>query len=923
MRLARYALALASIFAIAGPVGPARAAVTATIVEFAGDVVITGSGTLNITSGTLFGSIPGGSIVGATNQIGMGVPGTYEAYFMAITGPSSFGPGVGVSFASTSAAGDLFGLSFVPGQSGLGVPVGYVSGSPLSGSSTHAGQSLASMGLTPGVYEWTWGSGPSADSFTLTIDGTPPTPTTARILLVGDSWLSQSCGFPFNTALANQGFGQYRAACTETTTPGSTAHEWADPAGRAVITNALNTNPEADIVHLSMGGNDPFYWIGQNVVDPAVYGPQILADIQTVVDHILSVRPWARITIWPYDYTEGSNNAALGAFAQSLIDAAALTPRFVVLNTAGVLHHTFGFPAGAPPFNPGDTPLPGGYPDYIPLLGGDPSQQADPATFADPVHPNTASYIALAEFGIDEFYADWLAPGAISEIINLDDGLDGPHGVAVDASGNVFVAGEISDNVFRISPGGVKSEIINLADGLDGPIGVAVDASGNVFVAGYLSHNVFRITPGGAKSEIINAGDGLGGPIGVAVDASGNVFVAGSASHNVFRITPGGVKSEIINAGDGLGYPNGVAVDASGNVFVAGYFSDNVFRITPGGVKSEIINASDGLDGPFPMAVDASGNVFVAGYLSHNVFRITPGGVKSEIINLGDGLDGPYGVAVDASGNVFVSGSLSDNVFRITPGGVKSEIINLFDVLSGPRGVAVDTSGNVFVAGGDSDNVFRITPGDDDLDGVPSATEQAGPNGGDGNGDGIPDDEQVEVASMPDLGGSDYVTLEAVSGCGAVSNVGVFAEAPGAGGDPAYDYAYGLVSFTLPCPGPVDVKLYFHGTSSLTPPYRKYGPTTPGDANTLAWYNMPGAVFDTETVDGNLVSTVTFTLSDGDLGDATGVDGQIVDPGGPVSVPEPGFGVSLLSGIALLRSLALRRRGGGARASPGARSEPL
>ena len=89
------------------------------------------------------------------------------------------------------------------------------------------------------------------------------------------------------------------------------------------------------------------------------------------------------------------------------------------------------------------------------------------------------------------------------------------------------------------------------------------------------------------------------------------------------------------------------------------------------------------------------------------------------------------------------------------------------------------------------------------------------------------------------------------------------------------------------------------------PREQKWEPIS-GDSNTLAWYTMPGAVFGSELVNASTVATVEFSLSDGVLGDATGVDGQIVDPGGPV--PEPGFGISLLSGIALLRWLALRRR---------------
>ncbi|MEE2663843.1 MAG: SGNH/GDSL hydrolase family protein [Myxococcota bacterium] len=230
---------------------------------------------------------------------------------------------------------------------------------------------------------------------------------TERILLVGDSWLSQSCDDGvFDTALANKGFFQQSSVCAATTIPGSTAAQWAST-NLGLITTELTSNPTVDIVHLSMGGNDAAIYAGQGQT-PEQYVPIILADIQIVVDHILSIRPSARISIWPYDYTLVSNNLGIGYLAQELINLAALTPGFFVLNTAGVLHHTFGFPLGSPAFNPGDTPLPGSYPNYAPLLGGDPNQQADPVTFRDAVHPTEASYIALAEFGIDEFYASWI-----------------------------------------------------------------------------------------------------------------------------------------------------------------------------------------------------------------------------------------------------------------------------------------------------------------------------------------------------------------------------------------------------------------------------------------------------------------------------------------------------------------------------------
>jgi len=172
---------------------------------------------------------------------------------------------------------------------------------------------------------------------------------------------------------------------------------------------------------------------------------------------------------------------------------------------------------------------------------------------------------------------------------------------------------------------------------LDAPFDVATDSSGNVFVSGNISDNVFKITPGGIITEIIDStGDGIGNllnsPTGIATDSSGNVFVAGSSSVNAFKITPGGIITEIIDStGDGIGNvlvsPREITTDSSGNVFVPGTGSDNVFKITPGGTITEIIDAiGDGggntLSGPFAVATDSSGNVFVVGVGSDNAFKI-------------------------------------------------------------------------------------------------------------------------------------------------------------------------------------------------------------------------------------------------------------------------------------------------------------
>ncbi len=249
--------------------------------------------------------------------------------------------------------------------------------------------------------------------------------------------------------------------------------------------------------------------------------------------------------------------------------------------------------------------------------------------------------------------------GVITEIIDsTGDGagnvLIKTIAIAADAAGNVYVAGWGSDNAFKITPpyGAVNAtEIIDsTGDGagnvLDLPTAIAVDAAGNVYVSGNVSNNVFKITPpyGAANAtEIIDiTGDGAGNPLwnagGIAVDGAGNVYVAGWVSDNVFKITPTGVITEIIDStGDGAGNTlmgaSPVAVDATGNVYVTGCQSDNAFMITPPyGAQNatEIIDSTgDGagnpLEWPVGVAVDDAGQVFVTGLESDNAFKITIG----------------------------------------------------------------------------------------------------------------------------------------------------------------------------------------------------------------------------------------------------------------------------------------------------------
>ncbi len=104
---------------------------------------------------------------------------TALAFYSGLTGPASFGTG-GMKSASAG-SGDLVG--FYRSSTDLVVPSGYASGTALSDSDTYTGQSFATLGITPGTYTYTWGTGANADS--LTINAVVPEPSTWALLAVG------------------------------------------------------------------------------------------------------------------------------------------------------------------------------------------------------------------------------------------------------------------------------------------------------------------------------------------------------------------------------------------------------------------------------------------------------------------------------------------------------------------------------------------------------------------------------------------------------------------------------------------------------------------------------------------------------------------------------------------------------------------
>ncbi|MEM7053077.1 MAG: choice-of-anchor U domain-containing protein [Pseudomonadota bacterium] len=195
---------------------------------------------------------------------------------------------------------------------------------------------------------------------------------------------------------------------------------------------------------------------------------------------------------------------------------------------------------------------------------------------------------------------------------------------------------------------------------------------------------------------------------------------------------------------------------------------------------------------------------------------------------------------------------------------------------------------------------------DEDSDGVPAVIENQAPNNGDGNNDGIPDGAQDNVASLPTFDGSGFITVVTRGGCDTLNEV--VALSPTSQASPApvdRVFPFGLVGFALPCENALVDVIFHQAQFDGGVRYFKFGPTTPGDAGTEQWYDFNGA-----SRAGNVW---TLTLADNALGDASGDDGIINDPGGPgtlqmLAVPTTGQVALVIMMLLLLLIAGLHLR---------------
>jgi uncharacterized protein (TIGR03437 family) len=359
---------------------------------------------------------------------------------------------------------------------------------------------------------------------------------------------------------------------------------------------------------------------------------------------------------------------------------------------------------------------------------------------------------------------------------------NGPNGLAIDRSGNLFIADTGNNRVRRVSPDGIIATVMGTgaidfsgdggpATSASGhPIGVAVDLSGNLFVADWQGR-VRKVARNGIITTVPDGGSppaGSGYPVGVTVDTAGHLFIADTYRNRVQKISPDGTIVTVAGvgtagfSGDGgpatsaqLHHPSAVAVDGAGNLFIVDYnnYEENapegnrrIRKVSVEGIITTVAGggkespgdggpAVDAVLAPIGVAVDGDGNLFIADLEAGRLRKVSPDGTISTVAGnggqccfAGDGgpatsaqLYFPTGLALDSGGNLLIADG--PRIRKVSPGGTITSVAgNGSFGLSGDggpatgaqlgviSGIAVDAADNLFLTDLSHGRVRKISP---------------------------------------------------------------------------------------------------------------------------------------------------------------------------------------------------------------------
>jgi DNA-binding beta-propeller fold protein YncE len=242
---------------------------------------------------------------------------------------------------------------------------------------------------------------------------------------------------------------------------------------------------------------------------------------------------------------------------------------------------------------------------------------------------------------------------------------------------------------------------------LNGPSGLALDASGNLYVANFNSNQVLVYNPNYVQQAAMSITSGLSAPVGVAFDSKGNVYIAnvsgGGGDGSITQYSSAGVQNTSFLITDGIAIPTAITVDGLDDLHVLNFFDVTVYPL------------ADTLNGPFRLAtipVNTSGceplqcaiavhgadlyvgeRLYPQGWEKGFVSELLAGGGRFPVFQVTN--DGVAALATDRAGDLYVVAGNGE----VDLWGPKGRVVFLQPLSFTPAGIAVDSArGRVYVS---------------------------------------------------------------------------------------------------------------------------------------------------------------------------------------------------------------------------------
>ncbi len=276
----------------------------------------------------------------------------------------------------------------------------------------------------------------------------------------------------------------------------------------------------------------------------------------------------------------------------------------------------------------------------------------------------------VSDFGVNtitEYDENGVGSLFTSEFIN------GPYGLALDASGNLYVS--TNSNVIRkFGPDGADLGVF-ASTGINFANGLAFDSTGNLYVANFGGNTVQKFAPDGTDLGVFAI---VIRPTGLAFDAAGNLYVANIGS-TIERFSPNGTPLVPFSSLT-LNSPMGLAFDTLGNLYVANSASDTIDKFSPTGIYLGAITGGN-LAGPIGLAFDSNGNLYAVNNQTATISVFTPAGTNFIFANTGFSptfiavQKAPTALNISTRLNVLTGENVLDGGFIITGFGTKRVLI--------------------------------------------------------------------------------------------------------------------------------------------------------------------------------------------------------------------------------------------------------